>query len=861
MNRPPEQQLSGRWLATVLALVFLLGLAAGLLLARAVTSPAASDAFTRFALLFLGLGAGAVLMGAGWMLGAGSRRGQETPLGAPASLVKTGAEPALAPEAQPESMATAKPVSAEPEPPSAPAAARTVAGGQHIQLLRDEGKWILRARDILGYESLQMAIGVTPGWFSRATAPAARRAAARDFAAALRSPVGLGTVLFIAALAIYAFTRLFALDRFPINFFADEANQVVVAMDLVKRGFRDPEGALFPLYFKLVFFKTADISIYFHALTASLFGKSITVARGTSAMTTIIAAGAVGLLLKTVFRARNWWAAVLLAGMMPTWLLFSRTTFDVVSMASLYALCIVFYLLYRYRSPRYLYLTVIFGAAAFYAYPTGQSAMALLAVFLLLSDIRYHLQQRRTVLWALLLTSLLAIPFIRFEMAHPDQALYHLRANNSYWALDIPLTEKLLRFAAMYWRILSPAYWFFPNARELMRHQMTGYGAIPLLQLPLILTGVILCLRHFNESKYRVILVALLVTPVGAALMEPNILRSLAFFFPAAAIGTIGLEWWLNRLRNARVALVASLAAFVLFATMNLTLLNTALTKTPTAQSDYSLYGMQWGAKQLFVDEIPKLLETNPNAPIYVTHTWANGTDIFMRFFDLDPMRVQVTTVDGWINKKLHLDPNALFIMSPEEYEKARSNPKFKQVSIVDTIPYPDGRVGFYVGNLAYADNVDDVFAAERIEQRRLVTDQVTIGDQPAQIAHTQLDMGNAQVMFDGDTGTVARGIEANPMILDIRFPAPRALQGLTAHFGKANMRITARIYADDAAQPVEYVTDFKYASSGVELPAGPPAEINFDNGPATVTRLYIELAYPESDETAHGHIFDIALR
>ena len=382
-----------------------------------------------------------------------------------------------------------------------------------------------------------------------------------------------------------------------------------------------------------------------------------------------------------------------------------------------------FYLLYRYRSPRYVFPTVIFGAAAFYAYPTGQPAIGLLALLLLISDLRYHFAQRRTVLWAILLAALCAIPFIRFEMAHPNQALHHLQSNNSYWALNPSLGEKLLHFADMYLRILSPAYWFFPNDAELMRHRMKGYGALQLVQLPLLVLGAILCLRHFDQSKYRVALFALLVTPVGEALLEPNILRALSFFFPAGIICAIGLEWLLNRLRSARVALVTSLAVFGILAAMNLGLLNDALTNGPTWYKDYTLYGMQWGAKQLFVDEIPKLLKANPGATVYVTHTWANGTDIFMRFFGLDPARVQVATADGWINKKLPLSPNALFIMAPEEYEKARTNPKFKQVSVQETIPYPDGRPGFYVARLAYADNVDAIFVAERAAQRQLVTE------------------------------------------------------------------------------------------------------------------------------------------
>lgn len=896
MDRLPGQPLRGRWLALLLALVFLIGLALGLLLARVSMSPTMSDTLTRLTLVFLGLSVGAALVGAGWLLGAAGRRNEEVAPGttrfseqaplktgqsekqetdqgeklsfdtrstpeAPGRLAEISSEPLPTTAAQPPGMLPGAPASIKPEHPAVKPAPRIVVEGEHITLLREQGKWILRTRDILGYESWQMTVGVTSGWFRRTTAPAARQQAARSFAARLRNPESLSLVLFIAAIVIYAFTRLFALERFPINFFADEAFQVTNAMDLMQRGFRDAQGQFLPVYFKSGFVVNPNISVYLHVLTVSLFGKSIEIARGTSAMLAIIAAGTMGLTLKRVFRIRYWWAFVLLMGIMPTWLLFSRTAFDTVAMSSFYLLFIACYLLYRYHSPRYLYLAVLLGIATFYAYPSGQAASGLLAVFLLVSDLRYHLQQRRFVLWAIPLLVLAIIPFIGFQKSHPNQMTYHLQAINSFWAWDIPLREKLLRSAANYLRLLSPGYWFFPNTGELMRHQMKGYGSMALVQLPLLIIGVILCLRHFKESKYRIALVTLLVAPIGATILEPGILRTLAFFGPAGILCTIGLEWLLNRLRTARVALITSLAVFVILGAMNFRLLNDALTNGPTWYSDYTLYGMQWGTKQLFVDEIPKLLEEHPEARIYVTHTWANGTDVFLRFFDLDPPRVQVAAIDGWIQKKLPLDPDALFIMTPGEYEAARVNPKFTGIAIEDIIPYPDGRPGFYVGRVAYADNVDAVFAAERDEQRQLVTESVTLDGQEVQISHTKLDMGNLQVMFDGKPSTVARGVEANPLILDLQFPTPRALAGLTAYFGKANMRLTARLYADVAAQPVEYTEDFWYAQAGTDIPAGPPVEMNFVRGPETVTRLYLEIAYPESDETAHGHIFDMILR
>lgn len=48
--------------------------------------------------------------------------------------------------------------------------------------------------------------------------------------------------------------------------------------------------------------------------------------------------------------------------------------------------------------------------------------------------------------------------------------------------------------------------------------------------------------------------------------------------------------------------------------------------------SDYGLYGMQYGAKQIFVDVIPALLKANPETMVLVSSTWAM-TDRYREFF------------------------------------------------------------------------------------------------------------------------------------------------------------------------------------------------------------------------------------
>jgi hypothetical protein len=615
------------------------------------------------------------------------------------------------------------------------------------------------------------------------------------------------------------------------------------------------------MYIQLFSFYYPDVSVYLHSLTATLFGVSIEVARATGALLTLVAGGAAGLLLKSVFRARYWWAVVLLLSITPVWFLFSRTAFDPIAMAALYGLTIVLYLFYRYRSVRFIFPTIILGAATFYAYPAGQPAIAVLTLVLLISDWRYHWQNRRFLLLPAVVALLVAIPFFRFALTHPTETTAHLRAVDSYLLKNIPVTEKLGEGASIYLQLLSPGYWFLPNVPDLMRHELKGYGFLPLIELPLLLLGIILSLRHIKESRYRAVLASLLAAPIGAAVADPAIIRELAFIVPATIVSGLGLEWLLRRITGARAIAVTSVTLFLVLALMSVGLLQDAITNGPTWYSDYTLYGMQWGAKQVFQDAVPRLLKENPGVPIYISDRWANGTDVFMRFFKLDETRAQMANVLAWMQKKLPLNPKAIFVMTPDEFESAKSSPKFKSVKIQDTIKYPDGRDGFYIARLAYADNVDQVFASERAAELQPVTETVTIQNQLVSVSHTRLDIGSAEAMFDGDPYTVARGIEANPFNIDIRFSQPLTMRGVTGLFGRADTQATILLYSPNSDQPVKYQATFNNASSPNADPSLLPADLDFDHGPVQISRMSIEILYLNNDENAHVHVFELKFR
>jgi hypothetical protein len=230
----------------------------------------------------------------------------------------------------------------------------------------------------------------------------------------------------------------------------------------------------------------------------------------------------------------------------PAWFLHSRTAFETVEFVAFYAGTLCAYLFYRYKSARYLYLAVFLGALSFYTYSPAQVIVPLTAIGFLVSDWRYHWANRRTVLLGLGLAALLALPYLRSSLNNPNAPLAHLHTLGSYWFEKIPLPEKLGRYLSVFRDGLSPWYWYVPNDRDLVRHLMKGYGNIMLATSPFALLGLAHVLRTLRQPASRTILIAFLISPAAAALVQISITRALVFVVPAALLTAIGFDRFLK---------------------------------------------------------------------------------------------------------------------------------------------------------------------------------------------------------------------------------------------------------------------------------------------------------------------------
>jgi hypothetical protein len=687
------------------------------------------------------------------------------------------------------------------------------------------------------------------------------RWATRSMVTALLKPLSLGGVLFSAALVVYLLTRLIGLSQFPISFLGDEAAQTLYAETLIDNHFRDPvSGIYFPIYVEAAGNRwTPLLPMYIQAATLSLFGKSVLVTRGTSVAVGLLAAIAIGFLLKQIFKARLWWVGVLLLAITPAWFLHSRTAYETVMTTAFFAMFLWFYLRYREQQSSVV-PALIFGALTFYTYSNAQIIALGAGFLLLLSDFRYHWQQRKALLRATPVAALLALPFIFFILNKPSALGTHLRAVDSYWFHNIPLVEKVLTFLKNYLYGLSPAYWFFPNGADLPRHHMLDIAQLPISMLPFMIIGLGLCLWRFRDSRYRAVILAGLAVPLGASLVQIGITRVLAFVIPACILMALGMEWLWGQIRTrvhrALPEWLVAVPIFLILSGMSLGLLRNSLVNGPLWFNDYGLYGMQYGAIQLFEQTIPQYWSEDPDLHFRVSSVWANGTERYLTYFltKEEQQKVDLISIDGLMSKKYDINANDIFVLTPSEYEKAAASEKFKSVELEKIIPYPDGTPGFYFVRLAYADNFDQLLEAEKAERRTLKEEEITLDGQPVTIRYSWLDMGVPSQIFDNDPFTLIRGMEANPFILELIFQQPRMIGGITLNLGAMDADLKVELTTQENQAPVYYQESYRQVEEGDIL------TLSFPNGSLPVTKMHLEIYSPFAGEVANIHIRELKL-
>ncbi len=644
------------------------------------------------------------------------------------------------------------------------------------------------------------------------------------------------------------------MTRFPVFFFCDEATQANVAERLFHHGFRDEDGVLLPPYFLNDQRWAMSLNIYLLVAPVVAFGKSVLAVRGTFVAVSLCGAAALGLALRAA-GIGVWWAAPLLLAVLPVEFLHSRMALE--TTPAFYAGFLWAYLLYRVRSPRYLFLALVLGAATFYSYTAGQGIMLVTGVLLLAVDLPYHLRQKaRLVIAAALLLALLAFPFLREQRRHPGTTKDQLLVLHSYWILPSPLSRKVEIFGRQYLEGFDPRYWFEPNGAELIRHRIDLMAYVPLAFAPLMAVGALACLARWRKSPgHRVILLSPLGIPFAQAVASRQILRVLPMVVPVVLLAAAGLEEIFRAARRLRLerGLAAVLALVLTCFAVRLPILS--LARGGLWFRDYGLYGLQYGAPQIF-DGIRQELAHSPQTRIHLASSWANNPNEFLDFF-LTPRerpRAQMGDIDPYLTYWRPLSDDDLFVMTSAEYERAKRDPKVAVSKPERTILYPDGQPGFYFARMRYTPQAAGLFAAERDARRQLQQETASAGGQPVIVLHSKTDMGSAADLFDGRFETVFRGFEANPFVMEFLFPSARAISRIDLSLSRMNCEISIEITPAQGGAPVVLRRTLR------EPPGDSTQEFPL---PALVRTSRIRITVRETDleEPAHIEIRDVAFR
>ncbi|HEY8174005.1 MAG TPA: hypothetical protein VIH21_13035, partial [Dehalococcoidia bacterium] len=381
-----------------------------------------------------------------------------------------------------------------------------------------------------------------------------------------------------------------------------------------------------------------------------------------------------------------------------------------------------------------------------------------------------------------------------------------------------------------------------------------GYGHVMLWTLPLTVVGFVTSIVRIKSPAYRVLLVALFCAPVGGAIVAVTVTRVLLFVVPLAMLTAIGaarlLAWVPKRVPYAALAL----PLFAGLVAVNVWMMSDSLANGPTWYTNYGLYGMQWGGPQISAAVLEEMDE-DPSTHYIISPTWANGTDTIVDFFLKRDARVRISSVDSFLNLKLGLDHSTMLVMTPDEYDRAIRDPKLTDVFVERTVKSPDGRDGFFFVRMRYSDEADAIFLAEAEERRKPVSEPLDLDGETLETTHSRFEAGRIQDLFDDDTYTFVRGLEANPLLIDVTFPSPRQFSGLTLTTGTFDSEVTVRVYRADGNEAGVYNETFR------DKGADPTLKLEFPDMPDGIVRVVIGVRDIRAIGSTKMHIREIKLR
>jgi hypothetical protein len=134
------------------------------------------------------------------------------------------------------------------------------------------------------------------------------------------------------------------------------------------------------------------------------------------------------------------------------------------------------------------------------------------------------------------------------------------------------------------------------------------------------------------------------------------------------------------------------------------------------------------------------------------------------------------------------------------------------------------------------AESSKAVYSAVPFGGGEIVHEKVIVGGEMVEIAHSKFDQGRPEDLFDNNPETLAKTEKANPAVVELNFPTPRAMKGISVTTASMDIGLTAKV--TNAGQKDQKVYSKEFRS----LPPDPTVQLDFDAGSGPVQKLYIEI-------------------
>jgi len=673
-------------------------------------------------------------------------------------------------------------------------------------------------------------------------------------------------VFTVVSIVAFGITRFLFLEEFPIYFFCDEAFIGVETKRLITNGFFGPVVDFLPMYWDKAQGRwVPQVSIYLSILPTLLFPRTIWALRMVTGIVSLlgILIGCWG--LQKTSRVRElFWLPLAFATIMPVLILHNRLAFETSNAISGLFAAIGLYLAYRLENPKYLTGFIAAFFFTFYSHWSGSIVITAACFLLLIIDAPYHITAFRKFprfMWGhTVLVLFCAVPFLRFLYSQPQGVFQQLSILRSGLATSTPISVLLESAFMRYIVAFDPSYWFSYNyLPDQLRHLWKDRPFLATFSDYPFLIGLVVSIATFWTVRSRVLLIFLLCGALPVTMVDAHVQRMFYIVAPVILLMTVGVMVFYQIFK------VQFLKTFIQLIAVGVLLVQTAvLTREFLGAglwyTTYTLGGLQWGAKALFAEAIPKLLSENPSVTITPSGEWANGADIFPQFFLNEE---QLTRIQGVPFDLLHPESDQripldrVFILSPPERERITGSGKFKSLKPVLEIPYPDGTPGFTFAHLEYVDDIEEIMAPERLARLVPQHTAIPVWGTNAAVTYSRVDNGDITEVFDRNFFTLARGMVANPFLFDMSFQEPRRGTGIKIDLFPMDVRVKVTVRDSQGSILAETSGEAKRP----EVNKDTSIELRFANSPVLFNRIEVEIySLTDLPNRAHIHVRELVL-